>query len=215
MNKLISLAMASLLVTTTVGCGGNNAPQATDAPRTTSPQSNNSNNSATGQVLVPAGTTFTAKLQQDISTGKNRNKERFTLREHSPIGGNAALADAQVEGHLEDVVKAARGKKAKLNLVFDNIVLKDGTAVPIDAALVNTQVETKRKGQFLKNAGIILGGAAVGQFIGNKTGKKHGALAGATTATAAVLLSPGGEVVLKEGTEIKLKLNKPITAPNP
>ena len=125
---------------------------------------------------------------------------------NSLVGGNTTLKDAQIQGHLEDVVKAAKGKKASLHLVVDDIVLKDGTANPIDATLVNTQVETKTKGKFIQNAGIILGGAAAGHFLGNKANFKHGALAGGAAATAFVLSSPGGEVVLKKGTDLKLKL---------
>jgi hypothetical protein len=213
MNKLMPLFASAVLLSTTVAC--NQSANTTDTQKGASTQTNNSKssqiaNTQNQQILVPAGTTFTTKLESEISTGKNRNQERFTLREHSPIGGNRVLDGAQIEGHLEDVVKAARGKKAKLNLVFDNIVLKDGTVAPLNVTLLNTQVETKTKGHFLRNVGIIVGGTVVGQFVGKKTGNKHGALAGLTTASAAVLLSPGGEVVLKKGTEIKLKLNEPI-----
>lgn len=155
---------------------------------------------------VPAGTTLDSILQQDLSTGKDYNNEKFTLRVSNSSGGNKSLKDAQIQGHLEDVVKATKGKKASLHLVIDDIVLKDGSAYPIDATLVNTQVETKTKGKFLQNAGIILGGAVAGHFLGDKAKFKHGALAGGAAASAFVLSSPGGEVVLKKGTDIKLKL---------
>jgi uncharacterized membrane protein YebE (DUF533 family) len=111
-----------------------------------------------------------------------------------------------VNTHLEGVTKAAKGKKAKMNLFFDSVKLKNGDLLPLNATLVNTRVETKTKGQFLKNAGIILGGAIAGNFIGDKTQFKNGKLAGAAAATAYVLSSPGGEVVLKKGTDLQLKL---------
>ena len=91
-------------------------------------------------------------------------------------------------------------------MLFRSIKLKNGDLLPIDATLVNTQVETKTKGQFLKNAGIILGGTVAGHFVGDKTNFKHGKLAGAAAATAFVLSSPGGEVVLKKGTDLQVKL---------
>jgi hypothetical protein len=142
-----------------------------------------------------------------LSSSKNRNNERFTLRvKNSSVGKNQDLKDAEIQAHLEDVVKAARGKKASLHLVFDDIVLKNGGAYPIDVTLVNTQVETKTKGKFLQNAGIILGGAAAGHFLGNKAKLKHGGLGGGAAAAAFVLSSPGGEVALKKGTDVKLKL---------
>jgi hypothetical protein len=213
MKKLIPVFIGVIFLGTTVACDRNSNPSdsrkptATETTRSNSSQITNTQNQRT---LVPAGTIFETKLESELSTGKNRDRERFTLREHSPIGGNRVLEGAQIEGHLEDVVKAARGKKAKLNLVFDNIVLKDGTVAPLNVTLLNTQVETKTKGRFLRNVGIIVGGTVVGNFLGKKTGNKHGALTGLTTASAAVLLSPGGEVVLKKGTVIKLKLTQPL-----
>lgn len=160
---------------------------------------------------VAAGTTFEVSLPAEVSTGKNRNQDRLTLPVKSPlVGGNPILKGAKVEAHLEDVVKAQRGRKASLHLVFDDIVLKDGTTQPIQATLLNTKIESKTKGQFLKNVGIVMGGTAAGHFVGKKTGKKHGGLAGAAAATAFVLASPGGEVVLKKGSELEVKLKSPI-----
>ena len=199
MKKLMPLLLGAVLLSNTVACSKPNA-QISSTSTTTSDAKNQ-------QATIPAGTTFDSILEEDLSTSKNHNNERFTLRvKNSLLGGNPTLKDAQIQGHLEDVVKAAKGKKASLHLVVDDIVLKDGTANPIDATLVNTQVETKTKGKFLQNAGIILGGAAAGHFLGNKANFKHGALAGGAAATAFVLSSPGGEVVLKKGTDLKLKL---------
>jgi hypothetical protein len=167
--------------------------------------------SKTSPVLVPAGVKFTTDLEQNISSGKSKNGDRFTLKiKNSSIGKNKILKDSKINGHLENVVKAARGKKAKLNLVFDEIVLKDGSIYPIDATLVNTRVETKTKGKFLQNTGLILGGAIAGRFLGNRAKIKHGGLAGAGAAAAYVLSSPGGEVVLKRGTNVELKLKTPL-----
>ena len=206
MKKLMPLILGVVLLSSTVACSKPN-----DKTDNTSTSANNTStttsNAKTQQSTVPAGTSFDSILDQDLSTGKNSNNERFTLRvKNSLLGGNQTLKDAQIQGHLEDVVKAAKGKKASLHLVIDDIVLKDGTTAPIDATLVNTQVETKTKGKFIQNAGIILGGAVAGHFIGNKAKFKHGALAGGAAASAFVLSSPSGEVVLKKGTDIKLKL---------
>lgn len=199
MKKLMPLLLGAVLLSNTVACSKPNA-NISNTSTTTSDAKNQ-------QSTIPTGTTFDSILEQDLSTSKNHNNERFTLRvKNSLVGGNTTLKDAQIQGHIEDVVKAAKGKKASLHLVVDDIVLKDGTANPIDATLVNTQVETKTKGKFIQNAGIILGGAAAGHFLGNKANFKHGALAGGAAATAFVLSSPGGEVVLKKGTDLKLKL---------
>jgi hypothetical protein len=206
MKKLITtIVLSPSLAVGIAGCG---APKTANTPN----DSNNTklvsnSNSKNSQAIVAAGTTFDTDLQQEISTGKNRNNDTFVLKIKS---GNPILKGGKIEGHVEDVTKAAKGKKAKLNLVFDSIVLKNGDKLPIDASLVNTQIETKTKGKFLKNAGIILGGVTAGNFVGNKANFKHGGLAGGAAATAYILSSPGGEVVMKKGTDVKLKLKTPL-----
>lgn len=208
------LLLGAVLLTNTVACQkssepiGNTSAPTNQSPNPVSKQSRPTSSQLKNQpAAVPAGTSFDTILQQDLSTGKNRDKEGFTLRVK---GGNKTLKDAVIQGHLEDVVKAAKGKKASLHLVFDDIQLADGSAYPIDVTLVNTQVETKTKGKFVQNAGIILAGAAAGHFLGNKAKFKHGAVAGGAATAAYVLSSPGGEVVLKKGTNVKLKLKTPL-----
>ena len=215
MKKLIPLLLSAVLLSSTVACRKSNDQTSSTSPANSNNTavSNKTSNSKNQQAVLPAGTSLDTILQKDLSTGKNRNNEGFTLRvKNSLKAGNQNLKDAEIQAHLEKVVKAAKGKKASLNLVFDDIVLKNGATYPIDATLVNTQVETKTKGKFLQNTGLILGGAAVGHFLGNKAKFKHGALAGGAAASAFVLSSPGGEVVLKKGTKIKLKLKTPLDA---
>jgi hypothetical protein len=212
LKQSVSLVLISLSLGGLASCSKQVAdkPVAQTKPATTGAMTTTGNNkpATTGTVAtIPAGITIDTDLQQELSSGKNRKNEKFTIKiKNGSVGKYPILKDAAIEGHLEDVTKAAKGKKAALNLFFDDIKLKNGDLLPIDATLVNTQVETKTKGQFLKNAGIILGGTVAGHFVGDKTNFKHGKLAGAAAATAFVLSSPGGEVVLKKGTDLQVKL---------
>jgi hypothetical protein len=219
LKKSVSLVLLTLSLGSLASCGSKVADKPVDTvksatsaikPATTGAMTTTGNKpaSTTGKLaVVPAGVTIDTDLQQELSSGKNRNNEKFTIKvKNGSVNKYPALKDATIEGHLEGITKAAKGKKAKMNLFFDDVKLKNGELLPIDASLVNTQVETKTKGQFLKNAGIILGGTLAGNFIGDKTKFKHGKLAGAAAATAFVLSSPGGEVMLKKGTDLQLKL---------
>lgn len=217
LKKSVLVALISLSLGSLASCGSKVAdrPVAQNKPATTGAIATNGNKPATSGAgalaIVPAGVMIETDLQQELSTGKSRNNEKFTIKvKNSSVGKYPVLKDAAIEGHLENVVKAAKGKKASLNLFFDSIKLKNGDLLPIDATLVNTKVETKTKGQFLKNAGIILGGTVAGSFVGNKANFKNGKLAGAAAATAFVLSSPGGEVVLKKGTDLQLKLKSAL-----
>ena len=211
MKKIFPLLLSAILLNSTVACNKTssqtNSTPTNNKTAITDSKSSQSNN----QISVPTGTSLDTVLQENISTGKNQNNDNFILQiKNSLKGGNQVLKDGQIQGHLEDVVKAAKGKKASLHLVFDDISLKNGASYPIDATLTNTLLETKTKGKFIQNAGIVLGGTVAGHFLGNQAKFKHGGLAGGTAAAAFVLSSPGGEVALKKGTNIKLKLNSPI-----
>ncbi|AFY35003.1 hypothetical protein [Calothrix sp. PCC 7507] len=209
MKKIIPLVLSAALLSSAVACSKPN----TETKNVSNPANTgiSENTKPNTPLSLPAGTSFETVLQQELSTGKNRNDETFNLQvKNSVKGSKVELKDSQIQGHLEDVVKAAKGKKASFHLVFDELVLKDGSTYPIDASLVNTQVETKTKGKFLQNAGIILGGVAAGHFAGKKANIKHGGLAGGAAASAYVLSSPGGEVVLKKGTKVQLKLKSAL-----
>lgn len=161
---------------------------------------------------VDAGTTFDAKLQDELSSAKNQDQDRFTLKEQNPLfGGNSLIKGSIIEGHLENVTKAARGQKAGLHIVFDDIILSNGTRQPLDATLVNTKLETKTQGHLLRNTATIVGGAVAGHYLGKKTGVRHGTALGAAAAAGYVFTSPGGDVVLHRGTDFKIKLNSALT----
>ncbi|MEH1832902.1 MAG: hypothetical protein V7L29_12665 [Nostoc sp.] len=212
MKNLFSLFLSAILLSGTVACNKTNSQtDSTSSNNKTAIAQQTPSQSNNQQISVPAGTSFDTVLQQDISTAKSQNNDSFVLKiKNSLVGGNKVLQDGQIQGHLEDVVKAAKGNKASLHLVFDDVSLKNGSSYPIDATLVNTKLETKTKGKFIQNAGIILGGTVAGHFLGDKAKFKHGGLAGGAAATAFVLSSPGGEVALKKGTNIKLQLKSAI-----
>ncbi len=208
LKKSVSLVLLSLSLGGLVSCSQKveDRPVATNKPGTTG--ATTKTGSAGGLAVAPAGIMLNTDLEQELSTGKNKNNDKFVAKiKNGSVSKYPALKDAVVEGHLENVSKAAKGKKATFNLFFDAIKLKNGDKIPVNATLVNTQVESKTKGKFLQNTGLILGGAVAGHFAGNKADFKHGGLAGAAAATAFVLSSPGGEVVLKKGTDLQIKLN--------
>ena len=160
---------------------------------------------------VSAGTTFDAKLQDDLSSAKNHDQDRFSLKEQNHLfSGNSLLKGSVIEGHLENVTKAARGQKASLHVVLDDILLSNGTRQPIDASLVNTKLETKTQGHALRNVATVVGGAVAGHYLGKKTGARHGTALRATAAAAYVFTSPGGDIALNRGTDFKIKLDSAL-----
>jgi hypothetical protein len=93
-----------------------------------------------------------------------------------------------------------------LHVVFDDIILNNGTRLPIDAALVNTRLETKTQGHGLRNAAVLLVSSA-GHYLNKRTGLPFGTAAGA--ASFCVFNSPGGDLVLHREQHSKL-LNRDL-----
>jgi hypothetical protein len=228
-HAAISLTLATALVapmgyslaqTTTVPSAVKSiVPTATPAKvkpvtaTTTAPAAVKSTVPATTTAVIKAGTVFTGKLTKKISSGNAHNNDKFTLKVSTPLfGGNPLLKGAIIEGHVEDVVKAQRGKKASLHLVFDDIIFKNKQGQFIDATLVNTKLEKQTQGTLLRNVAILTAGAVAGHYLGQKAGLPTGT--GVTSAAAFVLTSPGGEVVINKGTDFKLKLNKDLVVKN-
>lgn len=154
------------------------------------------------------GTEFTIKLDDGLSSAKNQDGDLFTATVATGFFGDKALKGFTVSGHVEGVKKSGMmGKKGAMEIVFDELVAPSGKAYPIEAALTSAP---KPEGKFLRNAAIVLSGAVAGHHIGKKTDKKHGALLGAASATAVALSMPGGDVVLKSGAKLKVRLEKPV-----
>lgn len=159
-------------------------------------------------VKVKKGTEIVVKLDDALDSGKNEDGDLFTAAVSTGLFGDKTLKGYTVNGHVEGV-KAAKmfGKKGELDIVIDELVAPNGEAYPVEAALTEAP---KPEGKFLRNAALVFGGAIAGHHIGKKTGKKHGALAGAASAAAVALSMPGGDVKIKSGTKMTIRLEKSV-----
>ena len=159
-------------------------------------------------IKVAKGTEFVVKLDDGLDSGKNEDGDLFTAAVSTGLLGDKTLKGFSVNGHVEGV-KAAKafGKKGELDIVIDELVSPSGAIYPVEAELASAP---KPEGKFLRNAALVFGGAIAGHHIGKKTGKKHGALAGAASAAAVALTMPGGDVKIKSGTKMTIKLDKAV-----
>lgn len=150
-----------------------------------------------GAVIATAGSTFRGKLQNEISSKKSHDGDKFSIENKGEV----------VRGHLENVQPAGVGKKPSMVIVFDNLQMPDGTvAAPIDVRIENMGAFNARSHHF-RTLGMMVGGAIAGHMAGGAVHKKHGALAGAA---GGYLLSQEmkTDIDVKPGTTIVLKFNK-------
>lgn len=170
---------------------------------------------AAAPALVPAGTVVDGVLQSDLSSAASKPGDRFTLVEKDRLGQRfgamfrhqpPALHGASIEGHVEAAKPAGLGRNATLELVFDDVLLPNGSTVPVHAQLLTAvRPQTHR----LRNAALIVSGTVAGHYLSKRTGVKHGALAGAAAATAYVLASKSN-IVIDRGTVLRLRLTQPV-----
>src|SRR6266849_7345953 len=82
--------------------------------------------------LIPAGTVVDGVLQSNLGSATSAAGEKFRLVEQDRLTQRFAAAfhhlppalhGAHIEGHVEAAKKAGLGRKATLDLVFDDVVM--------------------------------------------------------------------------------------------
>ena len=179
-------------------------------------------------IAVPAGTEIKGELETPLSSKTNKAGDIFRLIVTEPItleSMEVIPKGTVINGTVASVTPAERGsKKASMDLKFESLTLISGRSLSINAGMAvegeedpadaSVQGESKKK----RNAALIAGGAAAGALAGKLLGKGAketaiGAVAGGAAGTAAALAMKGGEVDLKEGSPLKLKLNNDLSVP--
>ncbi|MBV8636471.1 MAG: hypothetical protein JO322_00155 [Candidatus Eremiobacteraeota bacterium] len=188
-RSAIALTLVAVCATILTACG--KSSNVTTASSSAAPAASG------GTVVAQAGSTFRGKLQQEISTKKSHDGDRFTI-----VGSTGT-----VEGHLENVQAAGFGKKPSMVIVFDDLKMSDGTvAAPIDVKIESAGAFNAKSHHF-RTFGMMIGGAVAGHMAASAAHTKHGGLAGA--ASAYVLSQQmKTDVDVRPGTTVVLKFNK-------
>jgi hypothetical protein len=223
MTKRFILLIAILAMAAMVSAQGNpEQPNMATAPQ-------NATN-APGQVA--AGTEVLATLDQKLSTKTSHVGDNFTATVQQNVNdanGTVVIpAGSKVNGQ---VVESEKGKtlpelrgKGKLNMMFSNISLPNGSTVPIQATLLSvhsTGASAGKEGevsggisgkQTAKDVGIAAGaGAVLGLLFGHAI---KGLAIGAAAGGGYVLATQGKDVELPAQTGLKLRLESNVAAPS-
>ncbi len=163
---------------------------------------------------VPAGTRFEVEFTKSLASNTSSSGDTFRTRLLADVrldDGVAIPAGSEILGVVTDAVGARRiGGKARLSLKFTDLILPSGATVPIQASFLE-----EGKGKAGRDAATIGGGAAGGALLGRLLGQSRGgtilgALFGAAVGTVIASKTAGEEVVIPEGSVVKLKLDQPL-----
>lgn len=156
-------------------------------------------------VLAKSGAQVEGTLQATLDSTKNHDGDKFTLSEKdSFFHRTPALKGGVIEGHVEHVVPAGKGQKASMNIVFDDVVMPDGSSAPIQARLDSLKT-LEPKSHKLRDAGVVVGAAIAGHYLGKRMGVQHGGLV-AGAAAFALVANEKTNIKVNKGTLVKLRL---------
>lgn len=164
----------------------------------------------TAGVLVAAGAEIRATLDTPLSSKTSRPGDRFTATIQEPVrsdgGGTAIPSGSLVHGEVAEAAPGAnvpgRGPGGHMNLRFREIVLPDGTRVPLNATLVSVRQTTGTTP------------TARAQAIGTIAGLTFEApVRGLSTADGTVRTSDGKDVNLPANSGLVLRLDQSLSVP--
>ena len=170
-------------------------------------------------VLIPKETELMLELNEDLSTERNREGDKFAAR----VVGPSEIAGAMVEGRVSKITKPGRLKRrSEMTLTFDRIVLSDERWTNFSGILIEVvpvkgdnvkRVDNERtavgksslKGDASKIGGATGAGLVVGAIAGGPVGAAVGASVGAAFGVGAVVIERGKHVSLNKNQQIRIK----------
>jgi hypothetical protein len=158
-------------------------------------------------VNIPDGIEIPIVLEQELSSKTARPEDRIVASVASSVrvGRQVVIpAGTEVRGVVRDVEPAHRpAHGGRLEMAFDSLVL-DGQPVAMRSSVVRIS-EHKIDGS---KAGL---GALLGGVVGAVAGGKKGLLIGGVVGAAgAVVATKGDEVEIPAGTQVVLRLERPM-----
>jgi hypothetical protein len=167
------------------------------------------------ELTLPAGTIITVRTTELLSSDKNRTGDAFSSTLEQPLvaqGWVVARIGQVVQGTVAIAQPAGRVKGvSQLGLELSELVLVDGSQVPIRTELVESSVGTSHA----RDAGVIgttTGtGAVIGGIAGGGEGAAIGAAIGAAAGIVGVLSTPGRATEIAPETVLTFRLQEPVT----
>lgn len=144
------------------------------------------------QVVVPAGTTLTLRLEQEVSTATNRAGNRFQMTLVEPIVVDNVVAAPAGTLLYGVVLRSEGGKKIGKQHLAGTLsdIRIHGRLIPIVSDTVD--LEEKAGG----GLAMLGGGTLLGGLVGGGTGAAVGAVVGTGTA----VITPKKHITIPKGT---------------
>jgi hypothetical protein len=171
--------------------------------------------SAPGQFTLPAGAWIKVRVDQDLSSDRNRPGDAFTATLVQPLvvdGFVIARRGQTVGGQVTEAQKAGRARgTSRLGVELTEVSLVDGQQLPVRTQLILFGGGTS-VGDDVTAIGTASGlGAAIGAAADGGFGAGMGAIAGAAASTIGVLATRGRATVIYPEAELTFRTTDPVT----
>jgi hypothetical protein len=146
-------------------------------------------------------------------TAKVEDRVEAKVTRDVRVGDKVAIpAGSHVIGSVMTVDRGGKFKeRARLGIRFNQVVLADGTRVPISTETIYRDGDAPGNTTAAKVGGGAVGGAILGAILGGTKGAVIGGATGAGGGTAAVMAGGRSEVVLPPGTPMTVRVLSPVT----
>ena len=169
--------------------------------------------SAQSRIVLPAGSVIIVRTTTPLQSATVRTGQTFETTVEESVGIDEFTvipAGSRIRGSVTLATPATRQQSGVIEVVFDRLMLPDGSTFPIQGKLTSTDSAERRQIESDPNARVVLvggrggiGGAIAGAGSGRGTNSILAALGG--------LLSEGRDVNVPAGTMLAVELERAVT----
>jgi hypothetical protein len=168
-----------------------------------------------GKITIPAGAFVTVRVDQFLSSDKNKAGDNFAATLTRPLVADGFVVSRRGEtlgGKVVDAKKAGRVKGvSQLQITLNSLALADGQQLPIQTELTSITGPTSN-GRDAAAVGLTTAtGAAIGAAADWGTGAAIGAGAGLVAGLVGVLVTRGHPTVIYPESQLTFRLARPVT----
>lgn len=168
--------------------------------------------SAQSRVVLPAGSVIIVRTTAPLQSASAKTGQSFETSVEESVGVDEFTvipAGTKIRGVVSLATPATRQQSGVIEVVFDRIMLPNGTTFPITGKLTSTDSAERRQIESDPNARVVLVGerGGVGAAI---AGAGSGKSANNVFAALGAMLSEGRDVSLPAGTPLAVQLESAV-----
>src|SRR3954469_4336342 len=169
--------------------------------------------SAQSRVVLPAGSVIIVRTTGPLQSANARTGDNFYTTVQESIGVDEFTvipAGSRIRGTISLATPATRQQSGVIDIVFDRLILPNGSNIPITGKLTSTDSAERRQIESDPNAHVVLVGERGGIGAGI-AGAGSGSTANAIFSALGGLLSEGRDVSVPAGTTLAVQLQNAVT----